>query len=103
MKLRLIPIAAVAALMLAGCDKSSTDVSKAVDEARGLVVTSSFADFGFGQTGYTLTDGRSVETSERHPMARELFEVYRIQGGRIASIDAVSVAQPYRMASPFEQ
>ena len=33
MKLRLIPIAAVAALMLAGCDKSSTDVSKAVDES----------------------------------------------------------------------
>lgn len=75
----------------------------AVDEARGLVVTSSFADFGFARTGYTLTDGRSVETSERHPMARELFEVYRIQGGRIASIDAVSVAQPYRMASPFER
>ena len=34
MKIRLIPIAVVAALMLAGCDKSSSDVSKAVEEAR---------------------------------------------------------------------
>ncbi|MEY2854029.1 MAG: hypothetical protein RL030_1161 [Pseudomonadota bacterium] len=74
----------------------------AVDEARGLVVTSSFADFGFAKTSYTLADGRSVETSDRHPMARELHEVYRIRGGRIASIDAVSVFQPYRMTSPWE-
>jgi len=34
MKLRLIPIAAVAALVLAGCEKSPTEVSKAVDKAR---------------------------------------------------------------------
>jgi spore germination cell wall hydrolase CwlJ-like protein len=37
MKNRLIPIAAVAALLLTGCDKSSTEVSKAVDEGRDRV------------------------------------------------------------------
>ena len=73
----------------------------AVDEARGLVVTSSFADFGYARTNYALADGRNVETSDRHPMARELFEVYRIRGGRIASIDAVSVFQPFLMSSPW--
>jgi hypothetical protein len=74
----------------------------AVDEARGLVVTSSFADFGFATTRHALADGRTVETAERHPMARELFEVFRIRGGRVASIDAVSVFQPYRMPSPWD-
>jgi hypothetical protein len=74
----------------------------AVDEARGLVVTSSFADFGLARTNYPLADGRTVETSSRHPMARELFEVFRIRDGRIASIDAVSVFQPYRMPSPWD-
>ena len=69
----------------------------AVDEERGLVVAASFADYGFARTSYNLADGRSVETSERHPMARELFEVFRIEGGRIAAIEAVSVNQPYRM------
>ena len=69
----------------------------AVDEERGLVVAASFADYGFARTTYGLADGRNVETSDRHPMARELFEVYRIEGGRIAAIEAVSVNQPYRM------
>ncbi|MDR2214642.1 MAG: hypothetical protein LBE59_02240 [Nevskiaceae bacterium] len=73
----------------------------AVDEARGLVVMSSFADYGFASPRYTLTDGRAVETSEVHPMSRELFEIYRIRSGQIASIDAVSVFQPYLMPSPL--
>jgi spore germination cell wall hydrolase CwlJ-like protein len=40
MKNRLIPIAAVAALLLVGCDKSSTGVSKAVDEGRDSAAVS---------------------------------------------------------------
>jgi hypothetical protein len=30
-------------------------------------------------------------------MSRELFEVYRVAGGRIEAVDAVSVDQPYGM------
>jgi len=35
------------------------------------------------------------------PSSRELFEIYRIRDGRIQKIEAVSVFQPYRMASPW--
>jgi hypothetical protein len=57
----------------------------------------SIADFGFAQRQYTLTDGRKVETDRFHPMARELFEVFKIVGGRIQAVDAVSVDVPYGM------
>jgi hypothetical protein len=71
----------------------------AVDEARGLVVAQSIADFPLRETEYPLTDGRTVPTSVRYPSSRELFEVYRVRSGRIDRIDAVSVFQPYRMPS----
>ena len=75
----------------------------AVDEERGLVVAASFTDFSMKQTHYTLSDGRAVDTQDAHPSARELFEVYKIRSGRIASIEAVSVFQPYRMPSAWAQ
>jgi hypothetical protein len=69
----------------------------AVDEERGLVVMASVADFGLATRQYTLSDGRQVESERHHAMARELFEVYKIAGGRIQAIEAVSVDQPYGM------
>jgi hypothetical protein len=69
----------------------------AVDEERGLVIMASVADFGLAKRQYTLTDGREVESDRFHAMARELFEVYKIAGGRIQAIEAVSVDQPYGM------
>jgi hypothetical protein len=71
----------------------------AVDEERGLVVTASVADFSMAQRQYTLTDGRKVEAEAVHAFARELFEVYKIVGGRIQLVEAVSVDQPFGMAS----
>ncbi|HXC39254.1 MAG TPA: hypothetical protein VN667_09930, partial [Burkholderiales bacterium] len=68
-----------------------------VDEERGLVMMASVADFGLAQRQYTLTDGRKVESERFHAMARELFEIYKIVGGRIQSVEAVSVEQPYGM------
>jgi hypothetical protein len=70
----------------------------AVDEERGLVIMASIADFGLAQRKYKLADGREVESDRFHAMSRELFEVYRIIGGRIQAIDAVSVDQPFGMA-----
>ncbi|MBK9252945.1 MAG: hypothetical protein IPM70_14240 [Proteobacteria bacterium] len=69
----------------------------AVDEERGLVMMASIADFGLARRQYTLTDGRSVESDRHHAMSRELFEVYKVVGGRIEAIQAVSVDQPYGM------
>jgi hypothetical protein len=69
----------------------------AVDEDRGLVIMASIADFGLAQRKYKLADGREVESDRFHAMARELYEVYKIVGGRIQAIEAVSVDQPYGM------
>jgi hypothetical protein len=73
----------------------------AVDEERGLVVATAIADFNLGQRKYRLADGREVESEAVHAMSRELFEVYKIVGGRIASIDAMSVDQPYGMPTAW--
>lgn len=73
----------------------------AVDEQRGLVVMASYADFGLAQRQYRLADGHQVETQDFHPSARELFEVYKLSGGKIQAVEAVSVFQPYRMPSAW--
>jgi hypothetical protein len=73
----------------------------AVDEERGLVVATAIADFNLAGRNYRLTDGRQVESEAFHAMARELFEVYKIVDGRIVSIDAVSVDQPFGMPSAW--
>jgi len=68
-----------------------------VDEERGLVILASVADFGLAQRQYTLADGRKVESDRFHAMSRELFEVYKVVGGRIQAVEAISVDQPYGM------
>jgi hypothetical protein len=75
----------------------------AVDEERGLVVAASFADLGLANIQYTLSDGRVVETASRHPSSREQYEIYKIAGGKIESIEAISVDQPYRMPAAWVQ
>jgi hypothetical protein len=72
-----------------------------VDPVRGLVVAQSIADFPMRDTKYTTSDGRALTTSANFPVSRELFEVLRVRGGRIEKVDAVSVFQPYHMASPW--
>jgi len=74
-----------------------------VDEEHGLVVTDGIADFGMAHPQYTLTDGRQVETQVLHPLARELFEIYKIAGGRVVAVEAVSVDQPYGMPSAWDR
>jgi hypothetical protein len=68
-----------------------------VDEERGLVMMASIADFGLAQRKYKLADGREVENDRFHAMSRELFEVYKIVGGKIQAVEAVSVDQPFGM------
>ncbi len=72
-----------------------------VDEVRGLVLSLSIADFGLRETAYKTRDGVERPTAVRYPSSRELFEVYRVRGGRIEKVDAVSVHQPYLMPSPW--
>ncbi|HEY8506773.1 MAG TPA: hypothetical protein VIL32_00365, partial [Steroidobacteraceae bacterium] len=72
-----------------------------VDPELGIVVATSYADYSVRTTRYTTTDGKTRETQDRYPSTRELFEIFKIEGGRIRRIEAVSVFQPYRMPSPW--
>lgn len=72
-----------------------------VDEERGIVIATSFADYALRQTRYTTTDGKVRETQDKYPSTRELFEIFRVRDGKIQRIEAISVFQPYRMPSPW--
>jgi hypothetical protein len=72
-----------------------------IDEEHGLVVATSFADTSARALEYRTAEGAPWQLAERYPSSREWFEVYRIRGGRIQKIEAVSVFQPYRMPSPW--
>jgi hypothetical protein len=73
----------------------------AVDEERGLVVATAFADFAVEVPRYATTDGTIRETREKYPSSREAIEVFKIRNGKIARVEAVSVFQPYGMRSPW--
>lgn len=75
----------------------------AVDEERGLVVATRFADHAVRTTRYTSADGKQRETQDKYPSARELFEIYKVRNGRIERIEAISVFQPYHMPSPWNR
>jgi hypothetical protein len=73
-----------------------------VDAERGLVVSFSFADSAVRSTRYAASDGRMLDTQDKYPSSRELFEIFRIRDGRIERIEAIAVFQPYRMPSPWK-
>jgi hypothetical protein len=70
----------------------------AVDEERGLVVVAGFADFSRASASKTSVAGVS-SPQQAHPSSRELFQIIKIDGGKIIAIEAVSVDQPYLMPS----
>jgi hypothetical protein len=73
-----------------------------VDEVRGLVMTAAFIDHAGDIGDYPLTDGRTARnTLFRHPHSYCLLETFKIQGGRIAQVEAVFTMVPYRMPSPW--
>jgi len=73
----------------------------AVDEERGLVVATAFADFELDKLRYSTTDGTIRETQEKSPSAREAIDIFKIRNGKIVRVDSVSVFQPYGMRSPW--
>jgi hypothetical protein len=75
----------------------------AVDEARGIVVRQGLADYRERETPYVPADGGKTPVAVNHPVTRELFEVWRVRGGRALRVDAVSVFQPYGMPTPWQR
>jgi len=75
----------------------------AVDAERGLVVTLSLADYPVRETQYTTTDGQQRETQDKYPSTRELLEIFKVSGGKLQRVEAISVFQPYGMPSQWMQ
>jgi hypothetical protein len=71
----------------------------AVDADRGLVVTLSLADYPVRATQYTTTDGQQRDTQDKYPSTRELLEIFKVSGGKLQRVEAISVFQPYGMPS----
>jgi hypothetical protein len=73
-----------------------------VDEERGLVLAYAFIDHS-GRIGeYQLTDGRTVTAPLRRPHSFYIAELFRIEKGAIAQIEANFMTVPYNMPSPWE-
>ncbi len=73
----------------------------AVDEERGLIVATAFADFAVDVPRYSTTDGTIREVQGKYPSSRESIDVFKIRNGKIVRVEAVSVFQPYGMRSPW--
>jgi hypothetical protein len=73
-----------------------------VDEARGLVVAISQQDMPVRDTRFTTTDGAVRDIKDKFPSTRTVVEILRIDGGRVARSEAISVYQPYRMPNAWK-
>jgi len=98
MKNRLLPIATVAALLLTGCDKSSTEVSKAVDEGRDRVEAARSgalkAEDKANEKAEVLEQNSASEGSKTSPSRSELITKTEAQAvdplGEAALNDAIT-------------
>jgi hypothetical protein len=70
----------------------------AVDEERGIVVAFGFFDHSAGDTRkFETPDGRKVEAGPTDPYTWEIFELFRIEKGKIRQIEALLERAPYGM------
>ncbi|MBO9649480.1 MAG: hypothetical protein J7605_13300 [Variovorax sp.] len=72
-----------------------------VDEPRGLVMCRAFIDHKGVLDSFTLTDGTEKKSIFREPHSWSVFELFKIQGGSITSIEATFIAVPYNLRSPW--
>jgi hypothetical protein len=73
----------------------------AVDAELGLVVTVSLADYPVRYTSYKTTDDQRRETQDKYPSTRELLEIFKVSGGKVQQVAAISVFQPYGMPTQW--
>jgi hypothetical protein len=73
----------------------------AIDAERGLVATLSLADYPVRELQYTTADGHQRQTQDKYPSTRELLEIFKVRGGKVQRVEAVSVFQPYGMPSSW--
>ncbi len=72
----------------------------AVDPERGLVMVLGFFDHSAGDTrNFETPDGRKVSAGPQQPWTWEIFELFRIEKGKIYQIQATMERSPYGMNS----
>ena len=73
-----------------------------VDEEKGIVLAGGFIDHCGKVVDVTWTDGVTKAMSPFHfPHSFALLEMFKIEGGRIAGVEAVFVTVPYNMPSAW--
>jgi hypothetical protein len=72
-----------------------------VDEQKGLVLAGGFIDHSGRMTEVTWTDGSKHDSIFHFPHSFCLLELFKIEGGEIADVEAVFITVPYNMPSPW--
>ena len=73
-----------------------------IDEEKGLVLAAGFIDHTGKVVDVAWTDGVTKTKSVFHfPHSFALLELFKIDGGKIAAVEAVFVTVPYNMPSPW--
>lgn len=73
-----------------------------VDEEKGIVLAAGFIDHSGKVVDVSWTDGVTKTKSVFHfPHSFALLELFKIDGGKIAGVEAVFVTVPYNMPSPW--
>lgn len=72
-----------------------------VDEARGIVMSRGFIDHKGILNRYTYTDGTPAVSIFREPQTWSLLEMFKVKAGTITAVEAVFIAVPYYMRSPW--
>jgi hypothetical protein len=72
-----------------------------VDEYRCIVMARGFIDHKGVLDQYTLTDGTPARSIFREPHSWGLLESFKLEDGMITGVEAVFIATPYNMRSPY--
>lgn len=72
----------------------------ALDRERGLAMVIAEIDEPAGRYAtFKLADGREITTGPARPTTLEVFEVYKIEGGKILRVEEAQITVPYGMLS----
>lgn len=70
-----------------------------IDVERGVICSMPFLDHAGNVHEAHLTDGRTVPIGVKQPYSWEIFEMFKMRGGKIAQIEVVLNMVPYGMRS----